>query len=308
MDRNTKIFVNLASYRDPFLSHTIRSVLENAKYPDRVTFGVAWQRGEEEVNELPFDKQQVRVLKIPALQSKGACWARSIAFELLEDEHFFWLLDSHLMVRKHWDESLLKQYHDLNYPKALLSCAVSQWDPPFGFGKWHGKENSRAVSVANAFVGPLLLQMYEVRPECETPELNSFLTACNLFGHTKWVYDVPYDPDLLFLGEEISLAVRSFTHGYNHYATTVNMAAHKHDRHYRRVYSDDHPEWFGKLDRRSNERVESMLTGKNNVDLGRYGLGTERTLEQYEKYAGVDFKERTFIDRAKTGRPDIKYL
>lgn len=308
MDRNTKIFVNIAAYRDPFLAHTIKSVLDNAKHPERVTFGVVWQYGDEEIKELPFDKNQVRVLRVPALQSKGACWARSLAFELIQDEHFFWLLDSHLMVRKNWDELLLKQYFDTQDSKALLSCAVSQWDPPVGFGKWHGKPNSRAVSVANAFVGPLLLQMYEVRDECELPELNSFLTACNLFGHSKWIHDVPYDPDLLFLGEEISLAVRSFTHGYNHYATTVNMAAHKHDRHYRRVFSDDHPQAFGLLDARSNQRVESMLTGNTNVDLGIYGLGTERTVEQYEKYAGVDFKARTFEDRAKTGRPDLNYL
>lgn len=308
MDRNTKIFVNIAAYRDPFLAHTINNVLEQAKHPDRVTFGIAWQYGEEEVKELPFDPNQVRVIRIPALQSKGACWARSMAFELIQDEHFFWLLDSHVMVRKHWDEVLLEQYFKLNDPKAILSCAVSQWDPPKGFGKWHGRPNTRAVSVANQFVGPLLLQMFEVREECELPELNSFLTASNLFGHSRWIHDVPYDPDLLFLGEEISLAVRSFTHGYNHYATTVNMAAHKHDRHYRRVFSDDQPEWFGKLDRKNNHRVEAMLIGDTSVDLGRFGLGTERTLEQYEKYAGVDFKARTFEARAKTGRPDLNFL
>ena len=51
MDRNTKIFVNIAAYRDPFLSHTINNVLQNAKHPDRVTFGVAWQYGEEEIDE-----------------------------------------------------------------------------------------------------------------------------------------------------------------------------------------------------------------------------------------------------------------
>lgn len=308
MDRNKKIFVNIAAYRDPFLTHTIQSVLENAKYPENVTIGVAWQRGEEEIDELPFDKNKVKVLKIPALHSKGACWSRNLTFQLMEDEHFFWLLDSHLMIRKNWDEILLKQYYDTNDPKALLSCAVSQWDPPHGFGHWEGNPNVRAVSRATEFLGPILLQMFETRPVSEKPELNSFLTACNLFGHSKWVYDVPYDPDLFFLGEEISLALRSFTHGYNHYATTVNMAAHKHDRHYRRVFSDDHPDVVQKLQDVSEERLIKLTTGEGDIDLGIYGNGNIRTVEQFEKYAGINFKDRTVSDRAKTGRPDTSFL
>lgn len=307
-NKEAKIFVNIASYRDLFLPHTINQIIKSAKYPERVTFGILWQYGDEEIKELPFDKNQVRVLKVPAIQSKGACWARSLAFELLEKEDFFWLLDSHLMVKENWDEILLKQYFDTKDFKAILSCAASQWDPPYGFGNYHGKKNTRAVSTAERFSGPILLQMNEVREECEKPELNSFLTACNLFGPSKWIHDVPYDPDLLFLGEEISLAARSFTHGYNHYATTVNMVSHKHDRHYRVVFSDDHPKAFHDLDAISIERLESLLTNNKNVDLGRYGSGSVRTINQYEKYCGVDFTNQIITDRAKTGRPDLNYL
>ena len=305
---NNKIFVNIASYRDPLLPYTINSVLSKAKHPENITFGICWQYGEEEVKTLPFKDANIKIIKVPAKHSKGACWARSLAFELHTDEQFFWLIDSHLSVIQDWDEKLITQYYQTQDPKALLSCAVSQWNPPSTNFDWQGSTEKRAVTRATQFSGSILLQMYEVRDNIDAPELNSFLTACNLFGPSQWITDVPYDPDMFFLGEEISLAARSFTHGYNHYATNQNMAYHKHDRGYRKVYSDDHYRVVGKLSEISGKRLESLLMKTNEIPLGMYGLGNIRSLEQYEKYAGINFKDRFVSEQAKTGRPNLEYL
>jgi len=309
IDQSTnKIFVNIASYRDPLLSYTIESIVKNAKYPENITLGICWQRGDEEVDKLPSFGVNMKVIKVPAKESKGACWARSLAFELRTDEKFFWLIDSHMSVIKNWDEILIDQFYQTNDSKALLSCAASQWNPPDGNNEWAGDSSKRAVPRATEFYGSLLLQMFDVRDNIEQPELNSFLTACNLFGPSKWIRDVPYDPDMFFLGEEITLAVRSFTHGYNHYATRQNMAYHKHDRAYRKVYSDDNYREMGHLQNISIKRVESLLMQTNEIPMGIYGIGSERTIEQYEKYAGINFKTKEVSDRARTGRPDISYL
>lgn len=305
---NNKIFVNIASYRDCLLPYTIENVLRQARHPENITFGIVWQYGSEEIDKLSFPDANIKLIKVPAKESKGACWARSLAFELYTDEQFFWLLDSHIYTVKDWDVKLIEQYYKTEDPNALLSCAVSQWDPPHGCTDWYGDSTKRAVSRATEFWGSILLQMYDVRDNIDKPELNSFLTACNLFGPGHWVRTVPYDPDIFFLGEEISLAVRSFTHGYNHYATTQTMAYHKHDRAYRVVYSDDHYSQMSTLLEKSSKRIENLLMGTDETSLGLYGLGNKRTLEQYEKYAGVDFKNRTISDRAKTGRPDLDYL
>ncbi len=305
---NNKIFVNIASYRDPMIPYTLASVIDNAKHPENLTFGICWQYGDEEIEKLPFKDANIKLIKVPAKESKGACWARSLAFELYTDEQFFWLLDSHLSVIKDWDEKLIHQYYQTEDPNALLSCAVSQWDPPYGHIDWHGDVTKRAAPRATEFWGSILLQMYDVRDKSDKPELNSFLTACNLFGPGHWVRKIPYDPDMFFMGEEISLAVRSFTHGYNHYATTETMAYHKHDRAYRVVYSDDHYNHMSSLLETSAKRIESLLMETGEIPLGIYGLGNVRTLEQYEKYAGIDFKTKFVSDRAKTGKPDLNYL
>jgi hypothetical protein len=38
-----KIFIQIASYRDPELTPTIKSCLENAKYPENLVFGICRQ-------------------------------------------------------------------------------------------------------------------------------------------------------------------------------------------------------------------------------------------------------------------------
>ncbi len=44
------------------------------------------------------------------------------------------------------------------------------------------------------------------------PTLSWFVSAEMLFAPARLVKDMPYDPWLYFLGEEISLAVRLWTH------------------------------------------------------------------------------------------------
>ena len=43
-----KIFVQIASYRDPELLPTIRDCIDKAKYPENLTFGICLQRDENE--------------------------------------------------------------------------------------------------------------------------------------------------------------------------------------------------------------------------------------------------------------------
>lgn len=305
---NNKIFLNIASYRDPMLQYTIDNVIRTAKHPENLVFGVCWQYGQEENDELNFHGLENRVIKVPAYESKGCSWARSLAFQLHKDEDFFWLIDSHMGFPDNWDESLIEQYYQTEHEKSILSCAVSQWDPPNHNLDWGGDPTKRAVSRATDFWGSVLLQMFDIRDVIDKPELNSFLTACNLFGPKQWIYDIPYDPDMFFLGEEISLAVRSFTHGYNHYATKRTMAYHKHDRGFRKEFNEDHYGNAARLTEVSSKRVEALMMGRQDIELGMYGLGTERTVEQYAKYAGIDFETRYVSERARTGRPDLNYL
>ena len=41
-----------------------------------------------------------------------------------------------------------------------------------------------------------------------------------------------------------------------------------------------------------NRKLFGMDGVKNDIDFGKYGFGTERTLQDYERYAGINFKKR----------------
>merc|ERR1712110_1040423 len=58
------------------------------------------------------------------------------------------------------------------------------------------------------------------------------------------------------------------------------------------------------LETRSQERVYRMLRGEIKPNADDYGLGTQRTLEQYQAYCGVDFAKMTITDDSHFGGID----
>ena len=78
--RAQKIFVQIASYRDPELVPTIEDMLnERENVPKTVVFGICRQyHSEDGFDNLDKyrDDERFRILDIPYEDSKGACWAR----------------------------------------------------------------------------------------------------------------------------------------------------------------------------------------------------------------------------------------
>jgi len=139
-----------------------------------------------------------------------------------------------------------------------------------------------------------------VRPESipdagrlERPLRARFVSAHFLFTVGSFCRDVPYDPELYFYGEEISLAVRAFTHGYDLYHPHRVMLWHEYSRAEKAKHWGDHPDWH-LADGHSFARCRRLLGMEGeNPDLGRFGLGKERSLRDYERFAGIRFALRS---------------
>ena len=82
-----KIFVQIASYRDPQLIPTIKDMLANAKKPKNLVFSIARQFAEEDgfdnLDEFRNDKR-FKILDIPHEEAKGVCWARNLTQQLYD--------------------------------------------------------------------------------------------------------------------------------------------------------------------------------------------------------------------------------
>jgi len=131
MQRN-KIFIQIASYRDPQLVPTVKDCIENAKYPENLHFCIAWQHGPDEKIDDIASLPNVTIIDIPYLESKGACWARNQIQQRYQEEEYTFQLDSHHRFVKNWDELVIgmyKQIQQLRYKKPLLTSYIPSFDP-----------------------------------------------------------------------------------------------------------------------------------------------------------------------------------
>lgn len=133
--KNSKIFVQIASYRDPQLRHTIADMIKNAKRPEKLVIGVARQFNEEDgFDDLSDyqDDERFRILNIPYNEAEGVCWARNLVQQLYQDEQYTLQIDSHMRFAPNWDEemiNMIKQLQKKGHKKPLLTGYVSSFDP-----------------------------------------------------------------------------------------------------------------------------------------------------------------------------------
>ena len=111
-------------------------------------------------------------------------------------------------------------------------------------------------------------------------------------------------PKMFYLGDELPMAIRYFTLGWNNYCPNTFYIYHKYQRK-NRVTPTNNTSRIKKEATRFKQLLESA---KNDIEMGEYGLGKERTLEQFEKLAGLDFSNRIIYMNCETGQFDDKSL
>jgi hypothetical protein len=116
------------------------------------------------------------------------------------------------------------------------------------------------------------------------PILAKFYSAHFAFTSGIFVKEVPHDPKLYFTGEEMSITVRAYTYGYTLYHPHILIAWHEYTRKNRNKHWDDNKEWW-KMDINSKTHYLSIF---NDIG-GQYGIGKERTIEDYISFSNVNF-------------------
>ncbi len=286
------IFISIASYRDHQLHATIGSCLQAAHNPGRLRFGVCWQHDETE--QPPLVDDRLRVLDVSWQKSGGACWARAEAMKLWLGEPWFLQVDSHCRMRPGWDTLLIETAQATGSAKPVLSTYATPFVPG-------GNELLEPLPLQMALQGftregiphfrPVAIPHWETRTQ---PLRARFLSAGFLFAPGVFVEEVPYDPQLYFLGEEAAMTLRAFTHGYDLYHPAEAIVWHDYIRADHVKHWDDHVEaqtaqTWQERDLVSKQRVSTLLAGQ---PLDGFNLGTARTVRDYEQYAGLSFTHR----------------
>ena len=300
---NEKIFVQIASYRDPELIHTIRDCLTKAKYPDRLKFGICWQHATvdewDNLTEYLYNPA-FKIISVNHTESKGACWARHMAQKMWNDEKYSLQIDSHTRFVQDWDELLINLWESMDDPMAIFTGYPPNYSPNLPYEEWdHAPKicNVYAVDNGKASARPSDVPNWKERT---TPYKSIHVSAGFIFGLGEINTIVPYDPLLYFLGEETNLTVRYFTHGYNLYHPHKLLMYHYYTRPDNKKHWDDDPDW-GEYSNTASKRLDCLL-GKNTMwELNEYGLGTKRTLQEFIEYSGVDLINSVLHDDVKSG-------
>ena len=296
-----RIFVHIAAYRDRDCVNTIDDLFTKARWPERLFIGVCWQSlspDDDDCDPLGKHHGQCRILRFDVAEAEGACWARHHSQTLWRGEEYVLQIDSHMRFVEHWDEKLLSMLAACPSPRPILSNYPAAFTPP-------DQIDSHIVSVINAagFDGDGMLKLgsegFSPRDVPDEPQPTAFLGAGFVFGPSAWISDVPYDPYLYFQGEEITLAVRLYTHGWDIFIPSDVLAYHDYNnRPDRPKHWSDRRDWPA-LNQRSVRRVRHLLAMEECDDpealreLDRYGLGTARSLAKYQALTGINFRDRT---------------
>jgi hypothetical protein len=296
------IFVQIASYRDPELPATLRDCLAKATHPENLRFGICWQRDEtEDLDEFLVDPRY-RVIEVPYRDSQGVCWARNALQSLYAGETYTLQLDSHHRFIAGWDQALIDMLQLADSERPILTTYAPSYDPDDESGRDFVPTKigfDRFVPDGLIRVRPLLMMDYQT---LDRPIRARFYSAHFAFSWGRFCEEVKHDPNLYFCGEEISVAVRSFTRGYDLYHPHRVVLWHEYSRSYRRKHWDDHVEgkvekpWHSR-DAAAQERLRALLRLEpSETDFGEFGLGNVRSLDDYERYAGISFKLRLVQD------------
>lgn len=303
-----RIFVQIASYRDPECQWTIKDLFEKARYPDRINVGVCWQYDPEEDEDcfkIVVRPEQVKISPYHWKEGKGVCWARYEAQQLFDGEEYVLMIDSHMRFEFNWDETCVNELAQCRSAKSLLSNHPARYTPPHELEAkpmptaLHVKQFTEAgdIRVAGGY-------MHKIPPY---PLRGAFIAAGFIFAKGEIIKEVPYDPHMYFNQEEVSLGARLFTHGWDVYHPSKALAYHFYntgaETKKRKLHWSDNKEWGG-TQSVAKQRFEHLLgmTEASNprvlVELDRYGHGKERTLAEYEEFSGVDFKKRVVDEKA----------
>ena len=297
------IFISIASYRDDLCNSTLKSAYSMAVNPKNIYCVVVQQNDDTKDNDCLLSKDyivtdNITIMRLKHYEAKGPCWARYLATTLWSGQEYFLQIDSHTKFIKNWDEkciNMMKRLNDMGikkyvisyYPKSIKSYGDDkQTDVSRICQSFFNKRNM--ISFLGAEIKRTSGDFYE------TPYVSgNFLLA----KHTL-LDDVPYDPnlDFLFTGEEIGQSIRLWTSGYNIYSPPENIIYHEYIRAGKpKVWTDNKY-----TDKDAFEKVKQMLkidsTHKlsDNIkyNMDKYGLGKERTLDEYYTFAGIDLKNK----------------
>ena len=205
---------------------------------------------------------------------------------------------SHHRFVENWDKvciDMIKDLQKIGHQKPLLTAYIPSYDPsndPDGRATAPWKMNfDRFIPEGAVFFLPSAFDDFDAK---DRPLAARYYSAHFCFTLGEFSKEVQHDPNYYFHVEEISIAARAFTKGYDLFHPHKIIAWHEYTRKHRTKQWDYNKEWIkaNEASHLRNRKLFEMDGELRDIDFGEYGFGEEKTLLEYEKYAGMCFRKR----------------
>lgn len=295
------ILVSIAAYKDTELLPTIKSLINKAEDPSQLHFAVVSQDLNKNHPDLSF-VENVSYLKMDFTKARGAGYARKLAMEMYEGEDFYLQLDSHMRAEDKWDTKLKEIYHTSTglaktdkvilsqYPAAyeihsggkeyFIRNNNDLWDYP-SWARVHNRDNGSWSSIRQKI------------NDLSQPHPSHTVLAGYLFAPANFVSEIPYDERITFMGEELCIALRSYTRGWQIYAPNEMLFWHFYKRKqspkiWNQVEDTRRSVNWTDLEMNSKRVQRSVLLGD---DHGVFGIGDYDKYLEYQDMIGINFAD-----------------
>ncbi|KAM3573901.1 hypothetical protein VYU27_004170 [Nannochloropsis oceanica] len=249
---------------------------------------------------------QIKIMRVSAEEAKGPTYGRYLGSKLIGDEEFCMQTDAHMDFLFEWDTLLLDMWRLTQNEYGVLSTYV----PRFEEMGLNANDRWEVPHICRVFFTP-----GDGMPRNEQAKAAMWLTRPKMtstwaagFAFNKCHADkrTPYDPHLpsLFDGEEYSRFARLWTRGYDVYTPHRSVVYHDYNHGPDTSVTSS---WSrrGQELQRSRSRLNVLLgykdapvarnsTGAHDL-MGKWDLGTRRSLAQLIDFTGVDTINREVI-------------
>lgn len=307
INNNNKIFINIASYRDPECPKTINILIKNCSNKENLRIVVCEQNELSDVSSLKGNENYshlIEIIKINASEAKGPTYARFLIQQKYENEEFYMQIDSHTIFENNWDLKLINSLNNLKDK----SC-ITQYLPEYNINsrkmKSYSIRDGLTVSDVTALDGFTRVSSNFINIVNKSKDVNkaNAWSGCFSFSRGDICVDAPIDPltPEVFFGEEMDITLRLYTRGWNFYSPNYSIAFTNFDRSYRNTFW--HKKTYNKkltlLSRfRIHYRLGTLPEYYKNIIKLKYPLlinqqenflpGNVKTLEDYENFIGFD--------------------
>ena len=302
------IFVQIASYRDPELQHTLQDLFKKAKRPENVFVGICHQydmKGNDDNHlfTVPFPRtNQIRIDEIDYRESGGCCFARNRVQKLWKNEKWTLMIDSHSRFEENWDEILVRDIKKINQgSKVLFTGYPHHYNPKDNITNF--PESVYLLGIR--FYLPMFGGFANNSIKIKQPLSTAYPYQCFIFLDSFFMNESLFIEDLKRF-DELPFMLKIFTHGGITFLYNKNVVNHfwiePKDRS-----KDVSRSQTTSFDNKAKKIIDHLFMVKksncNNIKdiVKKFNLGKTRTLRDYERFSGLDFRKMKYREHSKQG-------